>query len=90
MDRARASAIAQIERALRETLDDINDRVGNGAGRSTVSELVRHARALASLLDQAVGRLESDEDAETARRAAGLLVGHLRAVEQRLAERALQ
>jgi len=90
MDRARASAIAQIERALRDTLDEINDRVGNGAGRSTVSELVRHARELANLLDQAVGRLESDADAENARRAAGVLVGHLRAMEQRLAERTLQ
>ena len=90
MDRARASAIAHIQRALRETLDDIDDRVGNGAGRSTVSELVRHARELANLLDQAVKRLESDEDAESARRAAGALVGDLRAVEQRLAERTLQ
>jgi hypothetical protein len=90
MDRARASAIALIERALRDTLDDINHRVGSGAGRSTLSELVRHARELANLLDQAVGRLESDEDAATARRAAGALVGDLRAVEQRLAERTLQ
>lgn len=90
MDRARAAAIAQIERALRETLEDIDDRAGNGAGRSTVSELLRHARGLANLLNQAVGRLESDEDAEIARRAAGALVADLHAVEQRLAERALQ
>jgi hypothetical protein len=90
MDRSRASAIAQIESALRATLDDIDERVRNGAGRSTVSELVRHARELANLLDQVVGRLEPDEDSERTRRAAGDLVAHVRAVEADLASRAPQ
>ena len=90
MDRARASAIARIESALRATLDDIDERVRNGAGQSTVSELVRHARELANLLDQAVGRLEPCEDAERTRRAAGDLVAHARTVEADLARRAPQ
>ena len=90
MDRARASAIAQIERALRSTLDDITSRVRNGAGRSTVSELVRHARDLAALLDQAVQRLDADADSESARRVAGDLVSHLRVLERDLANRSLQ
>ena len=90
MDRARASAIAQIERALRSTIDDINSRVSNGAGRSTVSELVRHANDLASLLDQAVRRLDADADSESARRIAGDLVGNLRVLEQELADKSLQ
>jgi len=90
MDRARASAIEQIERALRSTLDDITSRVRNGAGRSTVSELVRHARELAALLDQAVQRLDADADSESARRVAGDLVSHLRVLERDLANRSLQ
>jgi hypothetical protein len=90
MDRARASAIAQIERALRSTLDDIDSRVSNGAGRSTVTELVRHANELASLLDQAVQRLDADADSETARRVAGDLVSHLRLLERELVEKSLQ
>jgi hypothetical protein len=89
MDRARASAIAQIERALRSTLDDINSRVQNGAGRSTVSELVRHARELANLLDQAVERLPSDADAASVRQVAGDLTGTLRMLEQDLANKAM-
>jgi hypothetical protein len=89
MDRVHASAIAQIERALRSTLDDINSRVRNGAGRSTVSELVRHARDLASLLDRAVQRLDADADSESARRIAGDLVSHLRLLERDLANKAL-
>ena len=90
MDRARASAIAQIERALRSTLDDINIRVRNRAGRTTESELVRHARDLAGLLDQAVQRLDADADSESARRIAGDLVSHLRLLERDLANRSLQ
>lgn len=90
MDRARASAIAQIERALRSTLDDIDSRVSNGAGRSTVSELVRHARELAAVLDQAVQRLDAGADSESARRIAGDLVGHLRTLERDLADKSLQ
>ena len=90
MDRVRASAIAQIERALRSTLDDIDSRIRNGAGRSTVSELIRHARDLASLLDQAVARLESDADSESARRVAIDLSGNLRSLERDLASKSLQ
>jgi hypothetical protein len=89
MDRVRASAIAQIEAALRSTLHDIESRVRNGAGRSTVTELVRHARELARLLDQAVGRLERDADAETVRRMAGDLQLDLDQLERELANRAL-
>ena len=89
MDRARASAIAQIERALRSTLDDINSRMRNGAGRNTVNELLRHARELATLLDQAVGRLPRDADAEEVRQAAGDLTVSLRTLERDLATRAL-
>jgi hypothetical protein len=89
MDRVRASAIAQIEAALRSTLDDITSRVRDGAGRSTVSELVRHARELARLLDQAVERLDPDGDSESARRVAGGLQVDLEALERALANRAL-
>lgn len=90
MDRARAAAIARIEGALRATLDDIDCRVRSGAGRSTVRELVRHARELATLLHEAVGRLDADQDAETARRAADALADDLRAKEQALASQVLQ
>lgn len=89
MDRPRASAIAQIEGALRSTLDDIDSRVRNGAGRSTVSELVRHARELALLLDQAVGRLDRDPNSEVARRAASDLSTALRTLENEIANKAL-
>lgn len=89
MDRVHASAIAQIEAALRSTLDDITSRVRNGAGRSTVSELVRHARELARLLDQAVDRLDPDPDTASARRVAGDLQIDLEQVERDLANRAL-
>ncbi|HSV20556.1 MAG TPA: hypothetical protein VLR71_19245 [Casimicrobiaceae bacterium] len=89
MDRVRASAIAQIEAALRSTLDDITSRVRNGAGRSTVTELVRHARELARLLDQAVERLDPDGDSQSARRVAGDLHIDLEALERELANRAL-
>ena len=89
MDRAHASAIAQIEAALRSTLNDITSRVRNGAGRSTVSELVRHARELARLLDQAVDRLDADPDTASARRVAGDLQIDLEQVERDLANRAL-
>ena len=89
MDRVRASAIAQIEAALRSTLDDITSRVRNGAGRSTVTELVRHARELARLLDQAVERRDPDGDSASARRVAGDLHIDLEALERELANRAL-
>jgi len=89
MDRMRASAIAQIEAALRSTLDDIESRVRNGAGHSTVSELVRHARELARLLDEAVERLGPDPDVESARRVAGNLHVDLEQLERDLANRAL-
>lgn len=89
MNRVRASAIAQIEAALRSTLDDIESRVRNGAGRSTVTELVRHARELARLLDEAVDRLEPDPDTESARRVAGGLQVDLEQLERELAGRAL-
>ncbi|HEY1328038.1 MAG TPA: hypothetical protein VGI14_13935 [Casimicrobiaceae bacterium] len=75
---------------MRSTLEDINSRVSNGAGRSTVSELVRHARDLASLLDRAVQRLDADADSESARRMAGDLVGHLQVLERDLANRTVQ
>lgn len=88
-NRAHVSAVEQIERALRSTLDDIRSRVGTGAGHSTLEELVRHARELAALLDRAVARLEPDSDAESVRRAAGDLVGSLRVLERDLASRAL-
>jgi hypothetical protein len=90
MDRVHASAIAQIERALRSTLDDINSRVRNGAGHSTVFELMRHARELALLLDQAVERLQHDPDSESVRRAACDLAGNLRLLEHDLESRTLQ
>ena len=89
MDRVRASAIAQIEGALRSTLDDIHSRVRNGAGKSTVTELVRHARELATLLDQAINRLNDDPDCEVARRAAVDLSTSLRLLEHELANKAL-
>ena len=89
MTRAHVVAVAQIERALRSTLDDIRSRVDNGAGHSTVAELVRHARELASLLDRAVSRLDPDPDAESVRRAAGDLVGHLQGLERDLASRVM-
>jgi len=89
MDRARASAISQIEAALRSTLDDITSRVRDGAGQSTVAELVRHARALARLLDGAVERLGPDPDAEGARRVAGDLHLDLDLLERDLANRPL-
>jgi len=89
MDRVRASAIAQIEAALRSTLHDIESRVRNGAGRSTVSELVRHARELARLLDEAVERLGADPDTQSARRVAGDLHIDLEQLERDLAARAL-
>jgi hypothetical protein len=89
MDQIHASAIAQIERALRSTLDDIENRVRSGAGHSTVSELVRHARDLAALLDRAVQRLEQDDDTESMRRAAHDLAGNLRLLERDLGSRAL-
>jgi hypothetical protein len=85
MDRVRASAIAQIEAALRSTIDDITSRVRNGAGQSTVAELVRHARELARLLDGAVERLGSDPDIESARRVAGDLHLDLDLLERDLA-----
>jgi hypothetical protein len=85
LQRAHVSAVAQIERALRSTLEDICSRVGTGAGQSTLAELVRHARELASLLDRAVNRLEADDDAESMRRSAGDLQVRLRALEQDLA-----
>jgi hypothetical protein len=87
VNQAHVSAVAQIERALRSTLDDIRSRVGTGAGRSTLAELVRHARDLAALLDRAVSRLGSDADAELIRRAAGDLLGNLRLLERDLASR---
>jgi hypothetical protein len=87
--RAHVSAVAQIERALRSTLDDIRSRVGTGAGHSTLAELVRHAHDLAALLDRAVNRLEPDDDAESMRRAAGDLLGRLRSLERDLAGRVL-
>jgi len=89
MDRVRASAIAQIEAALRSTLHDIESRVRNGAGRSTVSELVRHARELARLLDEAVERLGPDPDTQSARQVAGDLHIDLQDLERDLANRAL-
>jgi hypothetical protein len=89
MDRVRASAIARIEGALRSTLDDIHARVRNGAGRSTVSELVRHARELASLLDQAIDRLDDDPDCADARRASVDLSASLRLLEHELTNKAL-
>jgi hypothetical protein len=89
MDRVRASAIARIEGALRSTLDDIHARVRNGAGRSTVTELVRHARELAALLDQAIDRLEGDPDSAVARSAAVDLAASLRLLENELANKAL-
>lgn len=75
-------AVAQIERALRSTLDDIRSRAGTGAGHSTLEELVRHARELATLLERAVSRLEPDSDAESLRRTAGDLTGSLRVLER--------
>jgi hypothetical protein len=89
MHGAHVSAVAQIERALRSTLDDIRSRVDTGAGHSTVAELVRHARDLANLLDQAVNRLEPDADAESMRRAAIDLLGSLRMLERDLASRVM-
>jgi hypothetical protein len=89
MDRVRASAIAQIEAALRSTLDDITSRVRDGAGKSTVTELVRHARELARLLDGAVERLGADPDLESARRLAGALHLDLDLLERDLADRAV-
>ena len=89
MDRVRASAIAQIEAALRSTLHDIESRVRNGAGHSTVGELVRHARELARLLDQAVDRLDPDPDTELVRRIAGDLHVDLDQLERELAARPL-
>jgi hypothetical protein len=89
MQQAHVSAVAQIERALRSTLDDIRSRAGTGAGDSTLAELVRHARDLAGLLDRAVNRLEPDADAESMRRAAGDLLTRLRALERDLASRVL-
>lgn len=86
---AHVSAVAQIERALRSTLDDIRSRVDTGAGNSTLAELVRHARDLANLLDQAVHRLEPDADAESMRQAAGDLLGTLRMLERDLASRVM-
>jgi hypothetical protein len=86
---AHAAAVAQIERALRSTLDDIRSRVDTGAGHSTLAELVRHARDLANLLDQAVNRLEPDADAESMRQAAGDLLGNLRMLERDLASRVM-
>ena len=89
MARAHVVAVAQIERALRSTLEDIRSRVDNGAGHSTVAELVRHARELAALLDRAVNRLDPDPDAESVRRAAGALVGNLQGLERDLANRVM-
>ena len=89
MDRVRASAIAQIEAALRSTLHDIESRVRDGAGHSTVGELMRHARELARLLDRAVERLEPDTDTEPARRMAGDLQVDLDHLERSLTDRAL-
>jgi hypothetical protein len=70
-------------------LDDIESRVRNGAGRSTVTELVRHARELATLLDQAINRLEDDPDCAVARQAAVDLSASLRVLEHELANKAL-
>jgi hypothetical protein len=89
LQRAHVSAVAQIERALRSTLEDICSRVGTGAGQSTLAEIVRQARELASLLYRAVNRLEADDDAESMRRSAGDLLVRLRALEQDLAGRVL-
>ncbi|MEO8753087.1 MAG: hypothetical protein ABI624_10440 [Casimicrobiaceae bacterium] len=90
MDRARASAISQIETALRTTLDDIRRRAADGAGRSTVSELMRHARDLAGLLDQAIGRLGDHLEAQDVRAAAGDLNERLRALELRYVKQPLR
>jgi len=54
-----------------------------------VTELVRHARELANLLDQAIARLEDDPDCVVARRAAVDLSTSLRLLEHELANKAL-
>ena len=82
MDTPAASEIASIEHQLRAALDDISARVAVGAGGEHTLALVRHARALAEMLERSVGRLDDDDGAEGLRRTAAYLSAHLAVLER--------